>query len=43
MVVAAPIGQFYGLIDEIKIAMMATRRPDGHLLIVGELPHREQR
>lgn len=22
---------FYGLIDEIKIAMMTTRRPDGHL------------
>ncbi len=23
--------QFYGLIDEIKIAMMTTRRADGHL------------
>ena len=22
---------FYGLIDEIKVAMMTTRRPDGHL------------
>ena len=25
------LDQFYGLIDEIKIAMMTTRRPDGHL------------
>ena len=23
--------KFYGLIDDIKIAMMTTRRPDGHL------------
>jgi general stress protein 26 len=23
--------RFYGLIDEIKVAMMTTRRPDGHL------------
>jgi general stress protein 26 len=23
--------KFYGLIDEIKVAMMTTRRPDGHL------------
>ena len=25
------LNKFYGLIDEIKIAMMTTRRPDGHL------------
>ena len=25
------LDKFYGLIDEIKIAMMTTRRPDGHL------------
>jgi len=25
------LDQFYGLIDDIKIAMMTTRRPDGHL------------
>ena len=25
------LDRFYGLIDEIKIAMMTTRRPDGHL------------
>ena len=23
--------KFYGLIDEIKVAMLTTRRPDGHL------------
>jgi hypothetical protein len=23
--------KFYGLIDDIKVAMMTTRRPDGHL------------
>ena len=23
--------KFYGLIDEIEVAMMTTRRPDGHL------------
>jgi general stress protein 26 len=23
--------KFYGLIEEIKVAMMTTRRPDGHL------------
>ena len=27
----AELDKFYGLIDEIKIAMMTTRRPDGHL------------
>ena len=27
----AELDKFYGLIDEIKIAMMSTRRPDGHL------------
>ena len=25
------LARFYGLIDEIKVAMMTTRRPDGHL------------
>ncbi|AMY11820.1 PPOX class probable F420-dependent enzyme [Luteitalea pratensis] len=25
------LATFYGLIDEIKVAMMTTRRPDGHL------------
>jgi general stress protein 26 len=25
------LDKFYGLIDEIKIAMLTTRRPDGHL------------
>ena len=25
------LDKFYGLIDEIKVAMMTTRRPDGHL------------
>ena len=25
------LNNFYGLIDEIKVAMMITRRPDGHL------------
>jgi general stress protein 26 len=25
------LAKFYGLIDDIKIAMMTTRRPDGHL------------
>ena len=25
------LNKFYGLIDQIKIAMMTTRRPDGHL------------
>src|SRR5262245_15568514 len=27
----AELEKFYGLIDEIGIAMMSTRRPDGHL------------
>ena len=27
----AELDKFYSLIDEIKIAMMTTRRPDGHL------------
>ena len=27
----AELEQFYGLIDEIEVAMMTTRRPDGHL------------
>ena len=26
------LARFYGLIDEIKVAMMTTRRPDGHLV-----------
>ena len=25
------LDKFYGLIDEIKVAMLTTRRPDGHL------------
>lgn len=25
------LDKFYGLIEEIKVAMMTTRRPDGHL------------
>jgi len=25
------LDRFYGLIDEIEVAMMTTRRPDGHL------------
>jgi Pyridoxamine 5'-phosphate oxidase like len=25
------LDKFYGLIDDIKVAMMTTRRPDGHL------------
>src|SRR6187551_3749397 len=25
------LDKFYGMIDEIKVAMMTTRRPDGHL------------
>ena len=25
------LNKFYGLIEQIKIAMMTTRRPDGHL------------
>jgi general stress protein 26 len=29
--VKTELDKFYGLIDEIKIAMMTTRRPDGHL------------
>lgn len=28
---AAPLEQFYALIDDIEIAMMTTRRADGHL------------
>jgi general stress protein 26 len=28
---SSDLDKFYGLIDEIKIAMMTTRRPDGHL------------
>src|SRR5690349_5685924 len=29
--VKTELNKFYGLIDDIKIAMMTTRRPDGHL------------
>jgi general stress protein 26 len=29
--VKTELDRFYGLIDDIKIAMMTTRRPDGHL------------
>ena len=25
------LDKFYGLIDQIEVAMMTTRRPDGHL------------
>ena len=28
---ANPLDQLYALIDDIEIAMMTTRRPDGHL------------